>query len=47
MNKIGKSNIMLTISAAVGALGFIAVGAGHTQIGGVLIGLGSIGVALS
>lgn len=47
MDKVGKSNLMLTVSAAVGALGFIAVGAGYTQIGGVLIGLGSIGVALS
>ena len=47
MSKQGKSNLILTISAGIGAVGFILLGINYTKLGGVLIGIGSIGVVLS
>lgn len=42
-----KNNMILTISSAVGATGFIMLGIGFTKVGGVMLGIASIGVALS
>ena len=47
MGKQGKAKLILIISAGIGAVGFIAVGMGFLKTGGILIAIGSLGIAVS